>query len=574
MKSRSQLNRPVACLARGKSGAAGKGAMVGLVVLASLAVSQFPADAQTAQAAAAVGRGTLAPFVSSLVSSVSVQGETNPYSVAVVPLSMGKLVAGNVLAVNFNKSVSAAPGTGTTIVQVDPSTGVSSLFATVPLTGPVGIAINPANDGVWVGSFGSGDGTTGGDLLILPTGVVKAQYTSATVNAKAGYAGPKPTFDGVWGQGVSQHAGHVSFYYGTTGSGSTGTGGGQVWRIDPHPMGTPNGQPINSTYVQVAGGLAGNAEAKALPVTAVNAAGPQGFAYDTKSDILYVSNSANNTITKIPGAAMATAMVTTQPVPISAGVLNSPENIALDPKTGDLLVVNAGNNTLLQLNPKTGKVVGSRVLDTGAAGALFGLAITTDSAGKMVIFYSNDNDNTLNVLRYRAPLRPHLIVRKGKFVAGSAVSITVTGTPGTDYSVSAASDPSTNYRLVHSGILGDNGTVSFVIHPLVDSHFKVTTTGGTSSPVSVRVHTKLTIHVRRMGHEITFYGLVSPNRTGQRIFIYEGSKRIGMATHHGGHWSFTHNFTRSAGKHATFYSYTAADASNACGHSASVRVVL
>jgi hypothetical protein len=366
----------------------------------------------------------------------------------------------------------------------------------------------------------------------------------------------------------------VSFYYGTTGSGSTGTGGGQVWRIDPHPMGTANGQPVNSTYVQVAGGLAGNAEAKALPVTAANATGPQGFAYDTTNDVLYVSNSANNTITEIPGAAAATSTVTTHLVPVAAGALNTPENIALDATTGDLLVVNAGNNTLIQLNPKTGKVVGSKVLDTGAAGALFGLAITTDTAGKPIIFYSNDNNNTLNVLRYRAPRRPHVTVRKGQFVAGNPVFLTVTGTPGAEYSVSAASDPSTHYRLVHSGILGGNGAASFVLHPLVNSHFKVTTSGGSSSPVSVRIHTALTIHVKHSGHVITFYGQVFPNRTGQRIFIYEGRKKVGVATRHGRHWSFTHNFTASAGKRIAFYSYTAADATNAYGHSAYVRIVL
>jgi hypothetical protein len=568
MNSTSPTSQPTPGRARGRSVAAG------LIVLASLAVSQFQGQAQAATATATEGTGTLAPFAASRVASVSVQGESTPYSVAVVPLSVGKLVAGNVLAVNFNNGGYAAAGTGTTIVQVDPSTGASTLFATVPLTGPVGIAINPTNDGVWVGSFGSGDGTTGGDLLILPDGTVKAQYTTATVSANPGYAGPKPTFDGVWGEGVSQHAGQVSFYYGTTGSGSTGTGGGQVWRIDPHPMGAANGQPLNSTYVQVAGGLAGNADAKALPVTAANAAGPQGFAYDATSDTLYVSNDANDTITKIGGAASATSTVTTQQVPVAAGALSTPENIAIDPTTGDLLVVNAGNNTLVQLNPTTGAVVGSRVLDTGATGALFGLAVTTDAAGKPVIFYSNDNDNTLNVLRYQAPLRPRLTVRPGQFIAGNRVTLTVTGTPGAAYSVSATNDPGTSYVVAHRGILDGNGSATFVLHPLVNIHVTATTPGGSSDPVALSIHTALNIHVKRVGHVITFYGQVFPDRTGQRIFLYQGRQKVGLATRNGRNWSFTHNFTASAGKHITFYSYTDTDTLNAYGHSAPAPIVL
>ena len=360
------------------------------------------AHAAPPQSPGTAGTGTLAPFTASGVASVAVNGDSNPYSVAVVPqlaagVATGKLVAGNVLVVDFNKGATA--GAGTTVVQVNPTTGVSSVFASgLPITGPVGIAINPVNDGVWIGDFGATDGSTANDLLILPDGTVKATYNTATVNAKPGYAGMKPTFDGVWGEGVSKHAGQVSFYYGTTGSGAAGTGGGQVWRIDPHPTAAANGQPVNSTYAQIATGLGDNATTKALPVTAANAAGPQGFAYNDATGVLYVSNDADNTITAIPDAATATGPVKTNPVPVAAGVLNIPENIAVNPVNGDLYVVNAGSNTLIEINPTTGAVLGSRVLDSGASGALFGLAVTVDANHSPVIFYGNDNDNTLNKL--------------------------------------------------------------------------------------------------------------------------------------------------------------------------------
>jgi len=114
--------------------------------------------------------------------------------------------------------------------------------------------------------------------------------------------------------------------------------------------------------------------------------------------------------------------------------LNQPAGIAIDPLNGDLLVVNQGNNNLVELalNPKPpvapqlpmgpagpvppapvpmpmpagpqppqpplAHVVGQKVLDTGAAGALFGIAATTDAAGNLVVYYTDDNTNTLDML--------------------------------------------------------------------------------------------------------------------------------------------------------------------------------
>jgi hypothetical protein len=73
----------------------------------------------------------------------------------------------------------------------------SVLFPGGPVACPAGIAINPANDGVWVGDYGwVGSGTAANDLLILPNGKVKAVYTDATTHGVA-------SLTGVWSQGVS-----------------------------------------------------------------------------------------------------------------------------------------------------------------------------------------------------------------------------------------------------------------------------------------------------------------------------------------------------------------------------------
>ena len=72
---------------------------------------------------------TLAGTLRSVVSTVPRNGDVNPYGMALVQQSTGRLVAGDVLVSNFNNAKNLQ-GTGTTIVEVSP-TGSNTLFATV-----------------------------------------------------------------------------------------------------------------------------------------------------------------------------------------------------------------------------------------------------------------------------------------------------------------------------------------------------------------------------------------------------------------------------------------------------------
>ena len=65
--------------------------------------------------------------VTTLGSTVPKNGDVNPYGMAVVHQSKGRLVAGDVLVSNFNSSANLQ-GTGTTIVQMTPDGG-RSVFA-------------------------------------------------------------------------------------------------------------------------------------------------------------------------------------------------------------------------------------------------------------------------------------------------------------------------------------------------------------------------------------------------------------------------------------------------------------
>ena len=329
-----------------------------------------------------------------VASLIAPNGDRDPFGIAVVPLTSGNLTAGDLLVAEFSDQYGTA-GAGTTILQVSPTTGETSVFFQgAPVAGPVGIAINPANDGVWVGDYGgAADGTAANDLLITPTGQLKATYTDATTQGAASLVG-------VWGQGVSSDNGTVSFYYGNAGDATTGTGGGDVWRLTPHPTGPVNGQPVNATYVQIANGQ-GETPAGG---DAASAAGPQGFAY-AANGTLYETNDADNALYAIPDAATATAPVTAQVV-YRGHALQSPENVVVDPANGNLLVANANDNRLVEITP-SGHVVASLDLARHEpAGALFGLAIGTDAAGSPVLYYGNSDTNTLHELTATADALP------------------------------------------------------------------------------------------------------------------------------------------------------------------------
>ena len=325
-----------------------------------------------------------------VASLIAPNGDRDPFGIAVVPLTAGHLTAGNLLVAEFSNK-HGTTGAGTTILQVNPATGKTSVFFQGgPVAGPVGIAINPANDGVWIGDYGrAANGTAANDLLIAPTGQLKATYTDTTTHGAASFAG-------VWGQGVSADNGMISFYYGNAGNATTGTGGGDVWRLTPHPKGPVNGQPVNSTYAQIATGQ-GQTPAGG---NAATAAGPQGFAF-ALDGTMYETNDADNALYAIPGAATATGPVQVRTV-YRGPALQSPENVVIDPANGNLLVANANDNRLVEITPG-GKVVASVDLARHqAAGALFGLAIGTNAAGQLVLYYGNSDTNTLHELVLQA----------------------------------------------------------------------------------------------------------------------------------------------------------------------------
>ena len=131
-------------------------------------------------------------------STVTENGDLNPYAVVVAPVSAGKIQKDDVLVDNFN-NLSNLQGTGTTIVDFSPATGRTTLFAKLPQNlaqcpGGVGLttAMTMLKSGwVIVGSTPSTDGTTRtkgpGCLIVLdPTGQLATVWTGPNINGPWG----------------------------------------------------------------------------------------------------------------------------------------------------------------------------------------------------------------------------------------------------------------------------------------------------------------------------------------------------------------------------------------------------
>jgi hypothetical protein len=151
-------------------------AMIGLG-LAATACSSTSTSSSASSSAASAKPASPQPADSFLgelhgltqvASTVPANGDVNPYGVAIVPASEGRLTAGDILVSNFNDKANVQ-GTGNTIVQVNPA-GQTSVFADISALPagqacPGGIGLNTALGilpGGWV-VVGSLPTASGGD---------------------------------------------------------------------------------------------------------------------------------------------------------------------------------------------------------------------------------------------------------------------------------------------------------------------------------------------------------------------------------------------------------------------------
>jgi hypothetical protein len=336
-----------------------------------------------------------------LASTVADNGDLNPYAVVVAPVSAGKIHKGDVLVDNFNK-VSNLQGTGTTIVDYNPATKKTSLFAELPqhlpqCPGGVGLttAMTMLQSGwVIVGSLPSTDGTTrtkgdGGLLVLDANGQLAAVWTGTNIN-------------GPWGN-IAQidNGSNATLFVSMSGFDVPGprvrdpaTGypvtvkKATVLRIE---LSIPEGKPpVMTSQTFIANGFAQRANLDAFLV------GPTGLALGP-DQTLYVSDGVGNQIVAIPDALARTNSAGTGRLVTKDGLLRRPLALVLAPN-GNLLVCNALNGQVVEVNPVSGKQLCAQWIDADQAqsppgnGDLFGIAMTPDGKG---FYYVEDDMNTL-----------------------------------------------------------------------------------------------------------------------------------------------------------------------------------
>ncbi len=303
---------------------------------------------------------------------------SNPYGLAVAPITSGKLTAGDLVVCNFN-SKSNQQGSGKSLVALHPTPGSTPIHLSVnqKLLGCDALALS-SNDTIWAAAM------TGNDNPILDSnGKILANIFG------------KP-FSQPWGQiFAAPTSGAPAFY-------ETNAATGNIVRIN---LGS------SFTYDVIAKGFPVN---HGVPGTAM---APSGLAYDASIDTLYFVDGKNDTlvafknVSQIPkGGITATkgGMVFTGPSAGDARIvyagqpLNGPISTALLPN-GNIVAGNTldpnGSNLMVEI-ATDGTVLDVLNVDTGAAGSIFGMVATGTSDADTKVYFNDDNDTNVQVLEH------------------------------------------------------------------------------------------------------------------------------------------------------------------------------
>ena len=372
---------------------------LGLVTTACSSASTTPTPGTPATSSARPPANAAPSFLSQLhagsqiASTVPAGGDVNPYGVAVVPASAGRLTAGNILVSNFNDKANVQ-GTGTTIVQVSRS-GHTTLFADVAklpagMSCPGGVGLTTALGilpGGWV-VVGSLPTTAGGALPGLdPAGcliVLNDQGTAVKTITNKDIVGP-------WDLAVSSTATSAQVFVSNALGGNTSTQAGTpvtgnctVVRLS---LALSAAAPPTLTSATVVGsGYPWKADKAALVLA------PTGLALG-RNGTLYVADTQTSTISAIPQAlTRTTAQSATAGLLSAGGALNAPLGMTLAPN-GDLIVVNGNNGNAVEITP-AGRQLAAKTLVKNGAGDLFG--IITTPQGMLAV---NDGTNALDLFR-------------------------------------------------------------------------------------------------------------------------------------------------------------------------------
>ena len=326
-----------------------------------------------------------------VTSTVPGNGDVNPYGVAIVPRTVGSLVADSVLVSNFNNSGNLQ-GTGTTIDQID-SNGKVKVFAQITAasvpncTGGVGLttALVALRSGfVIVGSLPTTNGLAAtaqaGCLIVLDS-------NGKPVETLAGNG-----INGPWDMTALDLGGAAVLFVanvlnGTVQGGGTEVDQGTVLRIVLVFDGN-QGAPREIARTTIGSGFPERTDPAALVI------GPTGVGLG-HDGTLYVADTLGNRIAAIPYALFRQDSAGTGKTVSQGGALNGPLGLAIAPG-GDILTVNSNDGSMVETSPQGEQLVSKNVDVTGTGGGtLFGLAIAPNGNG---VYFVNDGNNMLYLL--------------------------------------------------------------------------------------------------------------------------------------------------------------------------------
>jgi hypothetical protein len=314
-------------------------------------------------------------------STIDAQFRTlNPHGLAVAPVTAGDLKKGDLVVCNFNDPANVQ-GTGFTIVALHPDQkpgfNPNLIAAKGVLFGCDALALGPADD-IWAAVFSVND-----NPVISPDGRVEHNIKGKPFNRPFGQ---------IFAQPIS---GNAAFY-------ESNAGDGTVVRIN---LGS------KFTFDVIAKGFAVN---HGMPGSIF---GPSGLAYDAGIDTLYIVDGTNNTVvafsnvSKIPnggiivekgGKTFKGPSAKDARLLFAGAPLNGPISSALF-ANGNLAVGNttnpSGQNIIVEI-ARNGKVLATRNVDKGAAGAIFGMVATGRSAADTKLYFNDDNANEVEVLEH------------------------------------------------------------------------------------------------------------------------------------------------------------------------------
>jgi hypothetical protein len=332
-----------------------------------------------------------AKTVSVVASTVPANGDVNPYGIALVTTTIGKLQAGSLLISNFNDKANNQ-GTGTTIVQISPA-GKKSLFAAVdasslPGSCPGGVGLTTAlsilpGGYVVVGSLPTTNGKSAtaklGCLIVLDN-------SGKPVSTISGH-----NIEGPWDMTSTTQGNVTTLFVSNVLNGGAAKG---VHTIDNSTvlrirLRTEAGQApkVIEEHV-IANKIPWRDDPAALTI------GPTGIAL-AQNGTLYLADTLSNRIAAIPEALTRVTPAADGGGTVSqGGLLKQPLGLTLAPN-GNILTTNAGDGNIVETTPAGKQVIAQTADKKTGEGSLFGLVVAPGGKG---VYYVDDGENTLQLL--------------------------------------------------------------------------------------------------------------------------------------------------------------------------------